>query len=328
MAAEAADPLTAAGRSRLVKARARRLGFASVGVTPLDPIPHADVLDRWLLAGHAGTMTYMHRQAGRRKTPAEIVSGANTAVVVLYNYAHQAAQPPAGTGAVAMYARGADYHAGLRPALDQLARFITGLGGPDAVAKPFVDAGPVPERELAQRAGLGWIGKNTMLIDPGRGSFTLIASVLTNVDLAVDTPFVADRCGSCTRCLDACPTDAFPVPRTLDATRCISYLTIEYRGPIPEDLAGRMDQWIFGCDVCQTVCPWNEKFARPGEDTILRLDPGRAWVPLDAFEGLDNDAFAREHGWTPLERPGLAGMRRNSAIAVANTKRRTTHDGP
>jgi epoxyqueuosine reductase len=204
---------------------------------------------------------------------------------------------------------------------------IRSLGAPDSVARPYVDAGPVPERELAQRAGLGWIGKNTMLIDPERGSFTLLASVLTDVDLAVDAPFTADRCGTCTRCLEACPTDAFPQARVLDATRCISYLTIEHRGAIPHELGERTGSWVFGCDVCQDVCPWNRKFARMGEDTILQLDPDRAWVPLDAFAQLDAAGFDRRYGWTPLERPGLGGMRRNCAVAAANASRGNLDDG-
>lgn len=324
MAPQTAGALTAVERAELVKARARRLGFARAGVTDLTPVPHAEALEAWLAAGYAGTMRYMHRQAPRRKEPAEITQGATRVVVVLYNYAHDVEPEPSAGGRVARYARGVDYHRGLRPALEGLARYVAGLGSPDSVAEPFVDAGPVPERELAQRAGLGWIGKNTMLIDPARGSFTLLASVLTDVDLAVDAPFGADRCGSCTRCLEACPTNAFPKPRVLDATRCISYLTIEYRGDIPAELAARMEDWVFGCDVCQDVCPWNEKFARSGEDTLLALDHERAWLPLDAFDRLDESGFERAYGLTPLERPGLAGMRRNTAIAAANTRRGKT----
>jgi len=318
MAAQAAQALSAVHAAQ-VKAVARRLGFAAAGVTTLAPVPHADALDRWLDAGLAGNMRYMHRQADRRKEPERIAAGANRAVVVLYNYVTPDPPKPLASGRVAKYARGQDYHVGLRPALERLAAFIRDLGGPDSVARPYVDAGPVPERELAQRAGLGWIGKNTMLIDPRRGSFTMLASVLTNVDLAIDPPFEADRCGSCTRCLDACPTAAFPEPRVLDATRCISYLTIEYRGDIPGPLAERMSDWVFGCDICQDVCPWNRKFARDGDDEILHLDPARGWVPLDAFEDLDEAGFAHRHGWTPMERPGLQGMRRNCAVAADNS---------
>jgi epoxyqueuosine reductase len=326
MAAQAPRALSAAARAGQVKALARELGFAAAGVTTLDPVPHPDALDQWLASGHAGSMRYMHRQAEKRKAPDRILEGAKRAIVVVYNYAHADGESPEDCGRVAKYAHGRDYHDGLRPALENLADFVRGLGGPGAVARPYVDAGPVPERELAQRAGLGWIGKNTMLIHPQRGSFTMLASVLTNVDLAVDPPFEADRCGSCTRCLDACPTGAFPAPRVLDATRCISYLTIEHRGEIPGPLADRMGDWVFGCDVCQDVCPWNQKFAGGGEDIILRLDPARAWVPLDAFGDLDEGGFVERYGWTPLERPGLAGMRRNCAVAAANTSHGESHD--
>jgi epoxyqueuosine reductase len=280
-----------------VKQRARALGFASVGITDLGPVPHGDALDRWLEAGYAGTMRYMHRQASYRRNPSGIVPGAIRVIVVLYNYYR--ARPQDGTGGqVARYAWGLDYHIGLAPVLEELSTFVASLGDAESVTRPYVDAGPVPERELAQRAGLGWIGKNTMLIDPERGSFTFIAAILTSVDLATDDPFEADRCGSCTRCLEACPTGAFPAERVLDATRCISYLTIEYRGAIPSHLADQMGEWVFGCDICQDVCPWNAKFARPTTDPWLHLDGGHARLALDAFEQLDSTAFAEHYGRT------------------------------
>jgi len=291
----------------------------SVGITDLAPVPHGDVLDRWLEAGYAGTMRYMHRQARHRKEPSGIVSGADRAIVVLYNYYRDDSSEGVG-GRVARYAWGVDYHIGLAPALEELSGFVSSLGDTGSVVRAYVDAGPVPERELAQRAGLGWIGKNTMLIDPQRGSFTFVATILTNVELALDVPFEADRCGSCTRCLEACPTGAFPAERVLDATRCISYLTIEFRGTVPDDLAHRTGNWVFGCDICQDVCPWNEKFARPTADQWLQFDGGRAWVAVDAFEQLDTTAFAERYGRTAFARPGLAGMRRNVAIARGNRK--------
>ncbi|MDH4350860.1 MAG: tRNA epoxyqueuosine(34) reductase QueG, partial [Gemmatimonadota bacterium] len=316
-----AAPALSVERAARVKAEARRLGFSDAGITDLTPTPHGDALDTWLARGLAGTMRYMHRQAERRKRPAEIVAGAIRVVVVMYNYAHEDAVEPPDHGHVAKYARGPDYHQALRPALDGLAMFIREIGGPSSIARAYVDAGPVPERELAQRAGLGWIGKNTMLITPMRGSYTLLASVLTSVDLAADPPFRADRCGSCTKCLDACPTAAFPKPRVLDATRCVSYLTIEYRGPVAPELGSATGSWVFGCDVCQDVCPWNQKFARTDGGGLLPLDPARAWVPLDTFTALDERTFDDQYGWTPLARPGLSGMRRNAALAAANASR-------
>jgi epoxyqueuosine reductase len=320
MASQAAVPLTPAARASRVKRRALELGFDAAGIADLQPVPHAAALDRWLETGMAGTMRYLHRQAGHRKHPATIVPGATRAVVVTRNY--YTPDPPRGpgTGQVAKYARGRDYHDGLRPALDQLRDLLIELGASPNRTRAFVDAGPVPERELAQRAGLGWIGKNTMLISPGRGSFFFLAAVLTDLDLGLDEPVTTDHCGTCTRCLEACPTEAFPAPRTLDATRCISYLTIEYHGatlPHPEHLG----HWVFGCDVCQDVCPWNAKFAEPAPaGDPLGLDSARGLVPLDQIAQLTPDAFAREYQWTPVERTGLDGLQRNARAVADNTQ--------
>jgi epoxyqueuosine reductase len=321
VAAQAPPALTAAERTARIKQRALELGFDSAGVTDLTPVPHADTLDRWLAEGFAGTMRYMHRQAARRRQPARIVPGTTRAVVVARNYYCPDPARVAGAGRIAKYARGPDYHIALDRPLRALADFVASLGPEGTVARPFMDAGPVPERELGQRAGLGWIGKNTMLIDPRRGSFLLLAAVLTNLDAQVDQPFQADRCGTCTRCLEACPTDAFREPRLLDATRCIAYLTIEHRGATPPDLAAASGDWIFGCDVCQDVCPWNARFAQPSLGTELVMDPHRAWVALDQVEALTDAAFHERFGWTPLARPGLEGMRRNARVAAANIAR-------
>lgn len=322
MAPEAPEPLTPQEAADSIKARALELGFAAAGITDLTPVPHGEALDAWIARGMAGTMRYMHRQAARRKAPQTIVSGAGRVVVVLYNYAMDDTTSPATppqAGRVARYARGQDYHSGLAPALKELAGFIRELSRDDStLTRVFVDAGPVPERELAQRAGLGWIGKNTMLIRPDLGSYTFIAAVFTDADLAIDQPFTADRCGSCSLCLEACPTEAFPAPRVLDARRCISYLTIEYRGDVPPELAAGMGSWVFGCDVCQEACPWNVKFAAPGPAAVLALEPAREWIPFAQFRDLDESGFAEHYGWTPLERPGLRGMRRNMDIAERN----------
>lgn len=310
--------MTPERRAHLVKQRALALGFQAAGITDLSPPPHADRLSAWLEAGMAGTMRYLHRQAAQRREPFRIVPGATRAVVVTRNYATPDPPPRQGTGRIAKYARGRDYHAALRAPLDTLARYLGELGGPTTITRPYVDAGPVPERELAQRAGLGWIGKNTMLIDPRRGSYVFLATVLTDLDLAVDLPFAADRCGTCRRCLDACPTDAFPQPRVLDSRRCISYLTIEHRGAFDAREAALVGDWVFGCDICQDVCPWNEKFAQPADDPILEQQPGLAQLDLVELASLDNQTFERRYGWTPLERPGAPGMRRNARAALTN----------
>jgi epoxyqueuosine reductase len=305
-------------RAQLVKARARALGFDAVGITDLAPVPHGDALLRWLEKGMAGTMGYLKRQAPRRLDPSTVLPGASRAIVLTRNYYSPDSPSRPGSGRVAKYARGRDYHHALAEPLESLAGYIVSLGGSAIKTRSYVDAGPVPERELAQRAGLGWIGKNTMLIDPGGGSFVFLASVLTDLELAADPPFAADRCGSCRRCLDACPTDAFAEERVLDSRRCISYLTLEHRGEIDEALVPGMGAWVFGCDVCQDVCPWNIKFARPAHDPVLEHDVALEWLELDQLVTAANAAFDTRYGATPLERPGAEGMRRNARIAARN----------
>jgi epoxyqueuosine reductase len=299
--------------TQAVKTRAGELGFIACGITHPGPTAHGDRLDEWLAKGYAGTMRYLHRQARRRKNPGLIVPDTRSVVVVLDNYytpdAESDRQPPR----LAKYARGEDYHRVTQARLLQLADFLRARGA--RLSRTYADAGPVPERELAQRAGLGWIGKNTMLISPEAGSFFFIGSVFTDLALELDPPYTLDRCGSCTRCLDACPTEALIEPRLLDATRCISYLTIEQRGPIPDDLADRFQGYAFGCDICNDVCPWNQRFAQP--TSVAEFLPGgeaKRMAPW-FFEDMTEPEFARRFGNTPLERPGLEGMRRNFRAA-------------
>jgi epoxyqueuosine reductase len=299
-----------------VKQKAAELGFIACGITDPSPPPHADRLDRWLASGYAGTMRYLHRQARRRKDPRLIVPEALAIVVVLDNYYQPDEAEDVRPPRVARYARGEDYHRVTLRRLEQLGRFLLEQGA--KVARSYVDAGPVPERELARRAGLGWIGKNTMLIRPGAGSFFFIGSVFTDLALAPDSPFESEHCGSCTRCLEACPTGALVEPGVLDATRCISYLTIEHRGPIPAALGDRLEGWVFGCDVCNDVCPWNQRFAAPSEVAEFRSRGILAGAEPHFFDRMGEDEFARRFGDTPLERPGLAGMRRNFRAAFSS----------
>ena len=221
-----------------IKARAAELDFVACGITDLVPSEHGESLDRWLANGFGGTMRYLHRQAKKRKDPRRIAREARTAVVVLDNYFHAGGDTAAPR--VARYARGTDYHRVTIDRLEHLAAQLRHLGA--SWTRAFADAGPVPERDLARRAGLGWIGKNTMLIRPGLGSWFFIGTVLTDLVLPTDQPQDTDRCGSCTRCLDACPTSAFVEPMVLDATRCISYLTIEHKGEIPAELVPRFER--------------------------------------------------------------------------------------
>ena len=186
----------------------------------------------------------------------------------------------------------------------------------------YVDAGPVPERELAQRAGLGWIAKNTMLIHPRLGSFTFIGTVFTDLALVADTPFATDHCGSCRLCLDQCPTNAFPVERVLDATRCISYLTIEHRGSFDAKQGRMIDDWLFGCDICQDVCPWNLKFASPTDEPRFAPHPEVVQPDLQQLANLDAATFAQRYGDTAFERSRVDGIARNAAQVLANTSAR------
>lgn len=303
-----------------VKERARELGFLACGITHPGPSEHGDYLDQWLASGYAGTMRYLHRQAGRRKDPRRIAPQARAVVVVLDNYYTAESEAEQRAPRIAKYALGKDYHRVTGRRLERLADFLRANGA--GLSRTFADAGPVPERELAQRAGLGWIGKNTMLIRPDAGSFFFIGSVFTDLALEPDAPFDLDRCGSCTRCLDACPTSALVAPRTLDATRCISYLTIEQKGPIPDELAQRFEGYAFGCDICNDVCPWNERFAQPTEIPEFQPTLDLAGSGPDLFEGMTEEEFTRRFGDTALERPGLSGMRRNFRAAFRSTAQR------
>lgn len=291
-----------------VKRWAGEAGFLACGITDLAPNAYAGALDRWLEAGFGGTMRYIHRQARKRKSPALVDQEAKSVVVILDNYYYDDSTENAVPPRIAKYARGKDYHDTIGDRLEQLATRLRAGGATHT--RCYVDAGPLPERELARRAGLGWIGKNAMLIRPGVGSFFFIGEILTDLQLEPDQAFETDHCGTCTRCIDACPTDAIVEPHVVDATSCIAYLTIEQKGPIPDELASKMEGWAFGCDICNDVCPWNEKFARQdGQDG----QDGQVWQSLDT---MTEEEFAQRFAGTPFTRPGLRGMRRNLSAAL------------
>jgi epoxyqueuosine reductase len=309
------------------KTAARDLGFEACGIASLVASDAAPALARWLQQGYHGEMRYMERQTPVRREPARAWPDARSAIVVLHNYYQARAEPAAGRGRIARYALGDDYHAVMSGKMEQLAaRLVAGAGA--GRFRAYVDAGPLPERELARRAGLGWCGKNTMLIRPGLGSFTFIGVLLTDLALEADQPFDADRCGTCRRCLDACPTDAFPEPRVLDATRCISYLTIEARGAMPEPLKPLVGDWLFGCDVCQDVCPWNVRFATETRETRYLARPAADWPTLIEIAGMTERAFDEAFGATALERPGRAGLTRNAAVVLENSGARGAAECP
>ena len=307
------------------KAAASASGFEACGVTdPASSPAAAAALEAWLAGAMHGEMRYMDRQAPIRREPARAWDAARSAVVVLHNHYQRDAEPAAGRGRIARYALGDDYHEVMRAKLASLGEQLVRAAG-QGTCRAYVDAGPLPERELARRAGLGWFGKNTMLIHPRLGSFTFIGVVLTDLVLEPDAPFESDRCGSCRRCLDACPTGAFPEPRVLDARRCISYLTIEARSPMPRDLVPQVGDRLFGCDVCQEVCPWNVRFARETGEPRYRTRGPDEWPSLAEILRMGEREHEEAFGGTALERPGRAGLVRNAAVVLENERRgRTT----
>ncbi len=306
-----------------LKAEALRLGFDDVGIAPAVVAPGYSDFLRWLDAGHEAGMSYLSRQEPSRSHPAALLEGVRSIIVVSVVYGSresvQGTEPSRATrGKVARYARGADYHRVLWEKLGLLLDWLR-TEQPDARGRAVADTAPLLERDYARLAGLGWIGKNTMLINRRLGSFTLLGALLTDVELAYDSPHQANHCGTCTRCLDACPTGAFPGPYQLDARRCISYWTIEHRGLIPDADADRLEGWVFGCDICQDVCPWNRK-APPGR--LAEFEARSEWVEPDLIAWLDRDpaAWRTKLKGTALSRTKRVGLLRNAAL-VLGTRR-------
>lgn len=310
--------------TRAIKEEARRLGFPLAGVTTPDPPPHGPAYEHWLAMGRHGSMAYLATERARqsRLDPRRLLPECRSILVLGIPYAPPQAIPPLEDGRprgrVAAYAWGQDYHDVLPARLRALTDFIeTRLGGPRP-HRIYTDAGPLLERDLAQRAGLGWIGKNTCLINPRFGSTFFLAEILLGLDLEPDPPFTADRCGTCTRCLDACPTGCILPDRTLDARACLSYLTIENKGEIPPELRPALGEWVFGCDLCQIVCPWN-RFAPQQVDPAFAPRPERARPDLSAELRLDAAAFNRTFKTSPIRRARRRGYLRNVAVALANS---------
>ena len=304
--------LAAATLTESVKALALELGFDLVATGPADPPEHGAALRRWVEAGHAATMGYLARRLEERLDPRRVLPGARSVLCVALNY-YQGEPADASWRPVARYAWGRDYHDVIAPRLERLAAHLAEAGG--ARSRGYVDTGPVLERDLAARAGLGWVGKNTMLLHPRLGSWFFLGVLLTTAELASDAP-LADRCGSCRACLDACPTGAFVAPYVLDARRCISYLTIEHRGDLDPDLQPSMAGWQFGCDICQDVCPWNRKTPPTAEADFV---PEAAYPGAEAVSAMDDADFRRHFAGTPILRAKAAGMRRNAVIYLKNS---------
>jgi epoxyqueuosine reductase len=305
--------LAAATLTDSLKALALELGFDLVTAGPAAPPEHGPALRRWLEAGHAGTMGYLERRVEERLDPARVLPGVRSVLCVALNYYQGETSDPTWRP-IARYARGLDYHDVIGPRLERLAAHLAVTMG--ARSRGYVDTGPVLERDLAARAGLGWIGKNTMLLHPRLGSWFFIGVLLTTAELAHDEP-LSDRCGTCRACLDACPTGAFVAPYVLDARRCVSYLTIEHRGDIAEAAHAGMAGWQFGCDVCQDVCPWNRKAPVTREGAF---EPPRPFPDASALATMDDETLRRRFAGTPLLRAKPSGLRRNARIYLENSE--------
>jgi epoxyqueuosine reductase len=306
------------GLSDELKRRAADLGFSLCGICPAVSPAGASRLEEWLAAGYAGQMQYLADRLQAYSHPRSVLDGAKSIVALAMNYrTAEPAQPQAGEGRVSRYAWGdADYHDVIRERLNQLATFVKERE-PASQVRGVVDTAPLLEREYAQLAGLGWIGKNTLLLNRNEGSWFFLSALLTDIALEYDAANESDHCGTCRACLDACPTNAFPQPYVLDASRCISYLTIELRDAIPMELRDGLGEWVFGCDVCQDVCPWNSKAPRSRQ---MEFTPRHDSNPMDliALFELDDVAFRERFRHTPLWRPKRRGLLRNAAIVLGN----------
>jgi epoxyqueuosine reductase len=302
-----------------IRSQAYGLGFDLVGIATLGTMDTAPHFEKWLDRGYAGDMHYLPKWAHKRRDSRLPYEGVRSAIVVAMSYGGR--EP---SGPVARYARGDDYHEVMDAQLRELHAWLGAELGRDVRGRAYVDTGPLLERDLARRAGLGWFGKNTNLINPTLGSFFFLGALLVELELAPDEPFASDHCGTCTRCIDACPTHAIVEPRVLDATKCISYLTIEAKGDIPLVLRESIGELIYGCDICQDVCPWNEKFSRP-------LPEGSPFSAREAIAGKDARTLGREimemtqeefsecFRRSPMKRAKLAGLKRNAAVVLGNT---------
>ncbi|MHC1765781.1 MAG: tRNA epoxyqueuosine(34) reductase QueG [Verrucomicrobiia bacterium] len=307
----------------ILKTLALDLGFDAFGVTSAAPPATAERFMRWLESGSHGEMGYLQRNAAKRIDPHHVLAEARSIITLAASYANQApfsSEPPPGSGPrgiVARYARHADYHDVLRDPLRALAQRVDKLGGPGTHSLWYVDTGPLLERDLAQRAGLGFVGKHTNLVSRQLGNWFLLAEIITTLPLEPDAP-ETNRCGTCTRCLAACPTGAITAPFQLDARRCISYLTIELKGSIPEPLRPLVGNRIFGCDDCLAACPWN-RFAKDGRLMREHARNDLAAPDLVDLLTLDDTEFKRRFAGTPILRSKRRGLLRNVCVALGNT---------
>jgi epoxyqueuosine reductase len=293
-----------------IKTLAQRLGFDFCGIARAEPLNEdARRLENWLAKGMHGNMQYMANHFNLRIDPTQLVPGAKSVITLLKNY-YPAQQQPDTVPQIAKYAYGQDYHEVIRSSLKELLQAVKEEIG-EVQGRGFVDSAPVLERTWAQKSGLGWIGKNGNLIHKQAGSFFFIATLIVDLELVYDAPFAKDYCGTCTRCIDSCPTEAILPNKVVDGSRCISYFTIELKDAlIPEAMQGQFDNWMFGCDVCQDVCPWN-RFSQPHNETAFAPLPAILNFTTDDWEELTEESFKAIFAQSPLKRSKFAGIKRN-----------------
>ncbi len=303
-------PFNKASYTNLIKAEAERLGFCFCGIAKADFLEQeAPKLESWLKNNYNGKMDYMNNHFDKRLDPRLLVADAKTVISVALNYYTEAKQEDETAPKISKYAYGADYHFALKDKLKSILIFIQENIG-EVNGRAFVDSAPVLDKVWAQKAGFGWIGKHSNLIAKQTGSFFFLGELILDLDLTPDEPFLTDHCGDCTRCIDACPTEAIVSPYVVDGSKCISYLTIELKEQIPQEFKGKMDNWIFGCDVCQDVCPWN-RFAVPHQEKAFEPHPDLLQLKKADWEEITEDVFKDLFKNSAVKRAKFEGLRRN-----------------
>src|ERR1700722_8675938 len=309
--------------SESIKLKARELGFDACGIAPAADLPELRFLGEWLGRGYAGTMSYLARSATRRADVRHVLPSARTVIATAINYntdrPYSTESVDARRAHIARYAWGDDYHDVMTARLEALVAWMRGASPEPFEARAYVDTGPVQERVYAQHAGIGWIGKNTCVINPQLGSWIFLGAIICSLPLDVDAPAL-DQCGTCTLCIEACPTHAIVAPGVLDSTRCISYLTIELKGAIPDAHRAEIGTHVYGCDICQEVCPWNAVAPRSDD---AAWQPRAAWdrVDLLTLAGRSDEELADALNGSPMQRTKAQGVRRNVAVALDNMRR-------
>ncbi len=294
--------------NRLVKKIAADLGFMYCGISKAEFLEdEAPRLEKWLREGKHGTMSWMENHFDKRLDPRLLVSGAKSVISLLYNYTPNETLPEGGTYKISKYAYGKDYHFVIKAKLKDFMQRINDAVG-EVHGRGFVDSAPVMERAWAARSGGGWIGKHSLLLNRSHGSYFFLAELITDLPITPDLP-TGDYCGTCTACIDACPTDAITEPAVVDSNRCISYLTIELREQIPDSFRNHMDDWMFGCDICQDVCPWN-RFARPHHEPAFEPHPDLSNMTKDDWEHLTEEAFGKLFKKSAVKRTKFTGLKR------------------